>query len=113
MLIDICDSYYLYVQSQMAIVAPGQNFGGLIQGRDWPATPPFPDTLYLLYIHAVSLGGTESQNYFEIICQWSWIDIGTDIQPNQQKANRGDRWRTSMAIQSNLRQANYPSFCPK
>lgn len=113
MLIDIIDSYWLQVQSQMGIIAPGQQFGGVIQGRDWPGTPPLPDTLYLLFMGAVSLGGTEAQNYYEILCQWSWIDIGTDIQANQQKANRGDRWRTSMAIQSNLRQANYPSFCQK
>ena len=113
MLIDIIDSYFLAVQAQMGIVNPAQMFGGVIQARDFPATPPFPDTLYLLYIGAVALGGTEAQNYYEILCQWSWIDIGTDIQQNQQKANRGDRYRTSMQIQSNLRQANYPSFCPK
>lgn len=113
MLIDVVDSYYIQVQQQMTIVAPGQLFGGVIQGRDWPSTPPSADTLYLLYVGAVALGGTEAQNYYEILCQWSWLDIGTDIGQNQQKANRGDRYRTSMAIQSNLRQANYPSFCPK
>jgi hypothetical protein len=113
MILDLCDSYYLQIQKQMKIINPGQMFGGVIQSRDWPASPPLASTLYLLFLSSQAIGGSESQNLFELTLQWSWVTIGTDIQPNQQAANRGDRYRTSLMIMSNLRSANYPSYCPK
>lgn len=113
MLIDSVDSYYMTIQRQMAIISPGQLFAGVIQARDFPMTPPLQNALYLLVISAQPIGGTESQNLYEILCQWTWLSIGTDIQPNQQAANRGDRYRASMAIVNSLRNANFPSYCAK
>lgn len=115
MLIDAIDSYYIYISQQMAIVAPSQKLCGFISARDWPLTPP--DTtggLYLLYLRSIQLPkGTESQNLFQYFMQWVWIVIGTDIQANQQAENRGDRFRSSMNVESNLRQAHYPGFTQK
>jgi hypothetical protein len=112
-LLDVVDSYFLQVQAQMQLIDPSQMFGSVIQARDWPMTPPLEGALYLLFVNAVALGGSESQNYYELLCQWNWLLIGSDIQGNQVTANRGDRYRKSMKIQDNLRQANYPSFCAK
>jgi hypothetical protein len=107
------DSYYAYVVQQMAIVDSAQKFGGLISARDWPQTQPIDSALYLLFLNAVPVGGTESQIKYQYFCQWNWLLIGNDIAANQQASNRGDRWRSSMKIAGNLRQANYPGFCQK
>ena len=99
----------------MAIVDSSQKMSGYVNARDWPLTPP--DTtggLYLLYLRAIQLPkGTESQNLFQYFMQWVWIIIGTDIQANQQAENRGDRFRSSMKVEQNLRQAHFPGFTQK
>jgi hypothetical protein len=98
----------------MVTIAPSQQFAGIINARDWPMTPPIEGALYLIFIQANPLnGGTQSQNKFEYICQWMWYLIGTNIPSSEQAENRGDRYRTSMGIVQNLRQANYPCFCKK
>lgn len=114
-MIDVLDSYYNYIATQMAIVGPTQTLRGYIAARDWPLTPPdLKGGLYLLYLSAVQLPkGTESQNLFEYVCQWIWITLGTDIQAGQLAENRGDRFRSDLQTAENLRQASYPGFCRK
>ena len=124
MLIDCLDSYFLYVQQQMSLLGSATNiyvngatipqpFGGVIFSRDWPLTEISEGSLYLLVLDIQPKGGTEGQILYEFICQWTWLLIGTNLSMGQQGSNRGDRYRTHMQIMSNLRQANFPSFCQK
>ena len=113
-MIDTLDTYFSYCKTQMALVNSSQRFGGVIMARDWPLTPPIQGALYLLFLSAVPQNaGTPSQALYEYFCQWVWLYIGTDIQQNQQAANRGDRYRSNLQIIGNLRQANYPGFTRK
>ena len=112
-LVDAIDTYYSYIVKQMATVAPSQSMSGYIAARDFPLTPPVENSLYLLFISATPVGGTEAQTLYQFLCQWNWLIIGTNIQANQQAENRGDRFRTNMGIISNLKQASYPGFCLK
>ena len=113
-LIDGVDSYYSAIVAQMAVIDPSQVFNGYAQATDWPGTPPnVTGGLYLLVLTSLPIGGTEAQILYRHACQWVWIIIGTDIQANEQAANRGDRFRQNFVIESNLRQANYPGFCQK
>lgn len=112
-MIEAVDSYYLQVKQQMAAVDSTQQFGGILQARDWPLTQPVFGALYLLVIAMNAVGGTEAQALYEYVCQWSWILMGDDIVDAQQAQNRGNRYRQSMQVVANLRQANFPQFCPK
>lgn len=107
------DSYYSYVASQMATVDSTQLMGGLINARDWPQTPIIESAVYLLFMSAVPVdGGSESQVKYEYLCQWVWTLVGADLAPNEQGQNR-QSYRQMFKIMSNLRQANFPSFCQK
>ena len=124
MLADVTDSYFLQIQSQMAKLGSAANisvngqtifqpFGGVVMARDFPLTEIAEAALYLCIIDIQPKGGTEGQILYEFICQWTWLLIGTNLSMGQQGSNRGDRYRTHMQIMSNLRQANFPSFCQK
>jgi hypothetical protein len=113
-LIDAIDTYFLYVAQQLAILDSTQVLCGTVNARDWPLTPPNTDGgLYLLFLRAVPVGGTDSQTLWEYFCQWSWILLGTDIQSTQISENRGDVYRRDMAIANNVRQASFPGYCIK
>ena len=126
-LISPIDSYFSYIVQQMAILnAAGlgmvtingsqvpQPFGGVVNARDWPQTPPIEGALYLLVINAVPLGEkSQSQMGYMYFCQWVWLLIGTDIQMSQLGQSRSDRYRQNFQIQDNLVSANYPGFCVK
>jgi hypothetical protein len=113
-MLDVIDSYFAQVQAQMQNVDPTQAFGGIVNARDWPLTPPVLGALYLLVGAKISLpGGTASQELFEYQCQWTWLLVGTDIPQNTIMENRGDRYRASLTIEQNLRQANFPQWCQK
>jgi hypothetical protein len=107
------DSYWTTIVNRMATVDSTQRFGGFIDSRDWPMTAPIEGALYLLFLQAVPVGGTESQIFYQYICQWSWLLIGENISATEQESNRGNRRRENMKIIDNLRQANYPSWCEK
>jgi hypothetical protein len=111
--IEAIDTYYDYVARQMATAATSQAMCGYIAAQDWPLTAPVEGGLYLLYLTSVPVAGGESQILYQHQLQWVWLLIGTDIKINQVAENRGDRYRTNIMIMQNLRQANYPSFCPK
>jgi hypothetical protein len=126
-LISPIDSYFTYLQNQMAILNTAglgmvtingntvpQPFGGVVNARDWPATPPDEGALYLLVLNTVP-GGIVSQTQmgYEYFCQWTWLLIGTDIQPTQMVQSRADRYRQNMQIMKNLRDATYPGWCVK
>jgi hypothetical protein len=112
-MISTIDSFYMYVASQMAKINASQVMGGCLDAQDWPQTPPIEGAFYLLYMNAVPVGGTQAQQEYEYICQWTWLLIGADVAANQQSANRGDRYRTNLAMMENLRQAHFPGYCPK
>lgn len=121
-MIDVLDTYFRYIKQQMTNnaaqvsingVLTNQPMGQVINARDWPLTPPLEGALYLLFLSATRIGGTEMQSLYEYVCQWSWYLIGQDIQPTQQTSNRGDRYRSNLQITENLRQANFPSFTQK
>src|SRR5262245_49025796 len=113
-MIEVIDSYYTYVKQQMGIVDAQQRFGPIIQARDWPQTPPLDSTLYLIVINASPIvPSTPSVMLYAYSVQWIWLVMGNDIQPNERKENRGDRYRNSFSMMKNLRDANFPGYCPK
>jgi len=123
-LVSACDSYYSYVVAQMSklnatVYINGatipQPFAGIINAQDWPQAPIVEGGLYLLVIRAVPVQENPGQANieYEYYCQWVWILIGTDTKATDVSANRGDRYRASMQIMDNLRQANYPGYCQR
>ncbi len=114
-MISILDSYANYVADQMAAVNPDRVFGGIIQSRDFPQTHPIPGALYLIILghRALDDHSTEDNMLYEFTCQWTWFTQGTDIAQDQVAANRGGRYRETMQIATDLRNANYPGFCAK
>jgi hypothetical protein len=113
-MIEAVDTYFLYVKQQMKLIDQNQKFGPIIASRDWPQTPPQDSTLYLLYLSSVPMSpSTASEVLYSHSVQWVWLVMGDDIAPQERKQNRGDRYRASMAMQVNLRNANFPGFCPK
>ena len=122
MLLDVLDSYFLFVQSQLTklgatVTVNGsqipQPLGTVVQANDWPLTPLQEGAPSLLVLNVSPRGGTPNQILYEFVCQWIWILIGTNISATQVGANRGDRYRNNMQIMQNLRQANHPGFCQK
>lgn len=123
-IISIIDSYYQFVSQQMVAINAQINVNGAliqqpmcgyVQARDWPQTPQVEGGLYLLILSTPLGGGLKSraQEQVEVVCQWQWLLVGTDITAIQLAQNRGDRFRTNFQITENLRQANYPRFCRK
>lgn len=112
-IIDPVDSYYSWVKTQLGVYAPGQLLAGMANAQDWPQVPVMEEAPMLLFLNATPVGGTESQIMYQSLCQWVWLIIGTNIPASQQAANRGDRYRKDAQIRQNLRQANYPGFCPR
>src|SRR5215471_4434516 len=113
-MIEAVDTYYLYVKNQMKLIDPEQKFGPIIASRDWPQTPPKDSTLYLLFLNTLPVSpGTPTVIQYAHQVQWVWLVMGDDISPQERKQNRGDRYRSSLQMQKNLRDANYPGFCPK
>ncbi len=86
---------------------------GIALAQDWPQLQIVDGALYLLYLTSVPIGGTKSFPLYKHFMQWVWLLLGTDIQANQQAANRGDRYRTHLAIQEDLKQVSYPGFAWK
>jgi hypothetical protein len=122
MIADVIDSYYLFVQQQMAAIGAQayvngvtvpQPFAGVVFARDWPLTEIAESALHLVIISANAVGGSVNQTIYEFVCQWNWLLIGTNLTYGQVGANRGDRYRTNLQIMNNLRQAHYPGFCQK
>ncbi len=120
------DAYFQYVAAQMAVLQAkvlvngaliNQPMGGVVNARDWPATPANEGALYLLFLNANPSEAdpmvSQSQMAYEYFCQWVWMLIGTDITNTQQAQSRSDRYRANFQIIQNLRQANYPGFCQK
>lgn len=122
-LISALDSYYISIQNQMAVLGATvtingsivpQPFGGLVNARDWPQTPPMEGALYLLFINAIpTKGGTAAQREYEYFLQWVWLIIGSDIVASQQEQSRANRYRTNLQVMENLNQASYPGFARK
>ena len=106
------DSYYRHVKAQMAVVDSTQQFGGMVEARDWPQTKPVLGALYLLSVNSQPVGGSWAQTQYEYFLQWVWLLMGDDIVDTQQAANRS-KYRAHWQIQSNLRQANVPGFTQK
>lgn len=113
-MIEPLDSYYLYVKQQMATIDPNQKFGPVIMSRDWPQTPVMDSALYLLLVDMMPIApSSPAVMLYSYDVQWIWLLIGEDIQKNERKQNRGDRYREYMKIVNNLRDACFPGFCPK
>jgi len=112
-LVSVIDSFYTYVATQMATIDPTQKMAGIISARDWPLTAPIEGALYLAVLAHRPVGGTESQIAYAFTCQWLWFLRGTNIGVGQQAEDRGDRYRRSMVIATNIRNAHYPGFCSK
>ncbi len=124
MLISIPDSYFSFVAKRIqamgaTVTVNGatipQPIGGMIDARDWPQTQIIEGALYLLIQRIVPGENWKSkvQRQWCFYCQWSWLLIGTNLAAGQQAANRGDRYRQSMQIMTNLKEGNFPGFCQK
>lgn len=114
-MIECVDSYFTWVRSQFTV--PDFKFGGVIQASAWPQLPAKEKTFYLLVLGAQPSRGQQNGSrliqLIEYTLQWTWFVIGTDTQAGQQSMNRGDRYRTSMQMQSALTAANFPGFTNK
>lgn len=114
-MIDVLDSFYGYIVTQMQKLNPARQFKGIVNAQDWPQAEITEESLYLLYLTSVPLqeNSTRAQTYYEHFVQWAWIIIGNDLQGTQVGLNRGNRYRDSMAIEEELRQVHFPGFAPK
>lgn len=113
-MIDPLDSYYKFVIGQMSRLPAPTPIAGYTNARDWPPTPLIDGALYLQFISCTPTPFKSwAQTEYEYLCQWMWLLIGSDITKKQQAANRGDRYRQTIKVMTNIKQANFPGFCPK
>ena len=117
-IISSIDSYYAFVVKQMAQVNSSRvaSMLGMAESQDWPQLEIVDGGIYLLHVGSTpmqSRQSTEMFTLFEHAVQWVWILLGSDIQAADQAANRGDRYRSSLAIFEDLHHASYPGFCCK
>jgi hypothetical protein len=112
---DVLDTYYVYIAGQLGKLNPARKPCGMVNAQDWPQVEIVDGGLYLLYLTSVELlsQGTKSQTYFEHYVQWAWMFLGNDLSASQIGMNRGDRYRSNLAVVEELRQAHFPGYCPK
>jgi hypothetical protein len=120
-LIDAIDTYYDYVVTRIlkggngvAALNPDRAFGDIIQAESWPLAESVDSAFYLTIIDQMpdTKFGTLGNQYYRSILQWKWLTSGNNLQPGQTGNNRGDRYRADQAMREELRQANFPQFCP-
>lgn len=114
-LIDALDTYYSFIYAQYQLLNSSRQLCGIVNAQDWPQAELVDGGLYLLYLSSAPVPemSTKTQTYFEHFVQWAWTLIGDDLQSDQVGLNRGDRYRTSLAIEEELRQVHFPGFCAK
>ncbi len=90
-----------------------QPISGISLAQDWPEAPVQDSCLYLIVQRMQPTGKSKSQRQYNYHCQWTWLILGSDIQPGEQAQNRGNRYMANMQIMQNLKEANFPGFCQK
>lgn len=114
--IDVLDTFYFAVATNIGVLNPTQTMHGMIGSQDWPQVNiDLNGGLYLLYLTSVVVPekSKPAQDFYDHFLQWTWAVQGNDIQAANVDANRGDRWRSNVALQELLRQAHFPGFCQK
>jgi hypothetical protein len=126
-LIDAIDTYYEYVKSRMlrgvlnedgstavAAINPAQQFLGYAGAQSWPPSDIVYNALYLIITNQDNQPklGTLGNQMYRVVMQWAWLVQGTDLVATNTGQNRGNRFRIDQGIRDNLRQANFPQFCP-
>jgi hypothetical protein len=115
--IDAPDSFSEAVRARILAVNPARNVVGVIDASEWPPAKVSMESFYCLLLAITPSGGrpafTPSAPMYSYRLQWVWVIAGTDIQPTQQQANRGDRYRTHLAMCEELRVGLFPNFGEK
>jgi hypothetical protein len=90
----------------------------MLNAQDWP--PKGADLIlnafYLLVLGEEPVGKSGFSPAVPIkfhVVQWNWIIKGSDLQPGEQLANRGDRYRIMQAMKWELTQGMFPNYAPK
>lgn len=115
-MIEAIDSHYQSVKQRVLALNSARQFGGIMEARDWPTQPQLFDAFYLLTLGFTPLGKqaySATSLIVSHLLQWVWIGKGTDIQSGIVGANRGDRYRTSLRMQTELLNGLYPYFTQK
>jgi hypothetical protein len=114
--VDGIDSHYNWVKSRIAVKNPDRSVKGLLQAQDWPSQKIELSAFYLLVVGTTPLdiqAGSIAGPHVSHLLQWVWIVKGTDLAANQRMRNRGDRFRTHMAMKDELVYAMYPNYTEK
>lgn len=88
----------------------------MMQAMDWPPEVVNFEAFFLLVLGENPVGKhawSPSDPIMTYLLQWVWLIKGTDLQAGLKGRNRGDRYRTSLNMSDELRQALYPQFCEK
>lgn len=115
-MIEAIDSHFEAVSTRITAINPQRKIVALMDAMDWPPQAVEMDAFYCLTVgFSPAAKGTWSPSspIVSHVLQWVWINQGTDIQSGLRGRNRGDRYRTSFAMQEELLQGLYPHFTEK
>src|SRR5580692_11732009 len=95
--LDALDSYYQYVKGRIIAFNNQRVVKGMLSAQDWPPKQVTLNAFYLLDMGEEPVGKQGFSPAVPIkfhLVQWTWIIKGSDLQPGERLANRGDRYRT-------------------
>lgn len=114
-LADAVDSYFKHVEGRIAVINANRQVISIADAADWPPQQVIFNAFYLVVLGLVPVSGLRSQavpTYVHSV-QWTWLIKGTDLQSGLRGNNRGDRYRISMLMRDEIRQASFPGYTQK
>lgn len=114
--LDAPDTFYQFVKGRIIAFNSQRIVAGMLNAQDWPPKNLKLEAFYLLLLGEEPVGKSGFSPAVPIkfhIVQWTWIIKGSDLQPGEQLANRGDRYRKMQAMKWELTQGMYPNYAPK
>lgn len=114
--LDALDSYYGFVKGRILAFNPSRVVKGMLNAQDWPPKDVTLSAFYLLVLGEEPVGRSGFSPAVPIkfhLVQWTWIIKGSDLQPGERLANRGDRYRIMQAMKWELTQGMFPNYAPK
>jgi hypothetical protein len=114
--LDALDSYYQYVKGRIIAYNNQRTVAGMLAAQDWPPKSVKLNSFYLLDMGEEPVGKQGFSPAVPIkfhIVQWTWIIKGSDLQPGERLANRGDRYRIMQAMKWELTQGMFPNYAEK
>jgi hypothetical protein len=114
--LDALDTYYQWVKARIVTFNSARVVSGMLNAQDWPPKFVKLNSFYLLVLGEEPVGKSGFSPAVPIkfhLVQWTWIIKGSDLQPGERLANRGDRYRIMQAMKWELTQGMFPNYCPK